>query len=51
MDAGLQVKELAEIIGVTPDTVINWEMRGSKPRGRKIRERIRRLLNVPVAFE
>jgi transcriptional regulator with XRE-family HTH domain len=51
IDAGLQVKELAKMIGVTPDTVINWELRGSKPRGREIRERIKILLNVPVTFE
>jgi transcriptional regulator with XRE-family HTH domain len=51
MDAGLQIKELAEIIGVTPNTVINWELRGTKPRGREIRERIRRLIKVPVVIE
>jgi len=51
MDAVLQIKELAEMLGVTIETVINWELRGTKPRGSKIRERIRRLLNVPVAFE
>ena len=39
MDAGLHIKELAGIIGVTPDTVINWEIRGTKPRGRETRER------------
>jgi DNA-binding transcriptional regulator YiaG len=50
MDAGLQVKELAEILGVTPDTVINWELRGIKPRGKKIRENIRTIINVPVTF-
>jgi DNA-binding transcriptional regulator YiaG len=31
MDAGLRIKELASLIGVTEDTVINWEMRGIKP--------------------
>lgn len=33
MDKGLMIKELAEIIGVTEDTVINWEIRGIKPVG------------------
>jgi transcriptional regulator with XRE-family HTH domain len=47
----LQIKELAEIVGVTPGTVINWELGGSQPRGRKIRKRIRRLIKVPVVFE
>ena len=31
MDAGLQIKELAKMIGGTEDTVINWEIRGIKP--------------------
>ena len=33
MDKGLMIKELAEKIGVTEDTVINWEIRGMKPHG------------------
>jgi len=28
MDAGLKIKELAKILGVKEDTVINWEIRG-----------------------
>jgi DNA-binding transcriptional regulator YiaG len=31
MDAGLQIKELAGLLGVTEDTVINWEVRGISP--------------------
>ena len=31
MDKGLKIKELARLIGVTSDTVINWEIRGVKP--------------------
>jgi len=31
MDAGLQIKELAAMVGVTEDTVIYWEIRGIKP--------------------
>jgi DNA-binding transcriptional regulator YiaG len=50
MDAGLQIKELAEMLGVTPDTIINWELRRMNPRGKKIRENIRTIINVPVAF-
>ncbi len=30
MDAGMQIKELASKVGVTKDTVINWESRGMK---------------------
>ncbi len=31
MDIVLQIKELASLIGVTEDTVINREIRGIKP--------------------
>lgn len=40
MDAGLQINELAEKIGVTPESVINWEIRGKKPKNDKIRKDI-----------
>ena len=40
MDAGLQIKELAEIIGVTGDTVINWELSGMSPLRKDVRNRI-----------
>jgi len=36
MDKGLMIKELASKLGVTEDTVINWEIRGMKPRGRNL---------------
>ena len=32
MDAGLKIRELASMLGVTEDTVINWEVRGLTPR-------------------
>ena len=41
MDAGFQIREFAEIIGVTPDTVINWELRGMKPLRKDVRKRVR----------
>jgi len=31
MDKGLPIRELASQIGVTEDTVINWEARGIRP--------------------
>lgn len=31
MDADMQIKELARIIGATEDSVINWELRGIRP--------------------
>ena len=40
MDKGLFQRELAEQIGVTEDTVINWEIRDIKPVGRNL-ERVR----------
>jgi transcriptional regulator with XRE-family HTH domain len=44
MDAGLRVKELAEIIWVTPDTVINWEIRGMKPKKEDIQKKLETIL-------
>ena len=31
MDRSMMIKELAALIGVSPDTIINWELRGVKP--------------------
>ena len=31
MDAGLLIKDLAGMLGVTEDTIINWELRGMRP--------------------
>jgi DNA-binding transcriptional regulator YiaG len=31
MDAGLQIKDLALMIGVSKDSIMNWEGRGIKP--------------------
>ena len=36
MYAGLKIKELAQILGVSEDTVINWEVRGVKPSSRSL---------------
>ena len=36
MDKGLMIKGLAEQLGVTDDTVINWEIRGMKPQGKSM---------------
>lgn len=47
MDKGLMIKELAEIIGVTEETVINWEIRGSKPRGESF-ERVREFIEAGI---
>jgi len=45
MDKGLLQRELAEQIGVSEDTVINWEVRDIQPEGRNL-ERIRNFLEI-----
>ncbi len=45
MDKGLLQRELAEQIGVTEDTVINWEIRDIKPVGRNL-EAVKRFLEA-----
>ena len=37
MDLGLQIKELARLVHVMPDTIINWELRNVKPGGKNLR--------------
>ena len=44
MDKGLLIRELAAQIGVTEDTVINWEVRGINPVGRNM-ERVREFID------
>jgi DNA-binding transcriptional regulator YiaG len=38
MDAGLQIKELAKVIDVTEDTIINWEMRSVSPTSNNLKK-------------
>ena len=38
MDAGLKIKELANMLGVSEDTVINWEVRGITPTSQNLKE-------------
>jgi len=44
-DRGLSMRELAEELGVTEDTVINWEVRGVRPRREKF-EILSRLFSI-----
>ena len=46
MDEGLKIKELAEFIGVKPDTVINWELRGMRPWRKEIRLKVERFIGI-----
>ena len=45
MDKGLLIREVVEQIGVTEDTVINWEIRDIKPVGRNL-DAVKRFLEV-----
>ena len=48
MDQRMMVKELAERIGVVPETVINWEKRNLKPT-RRHREQLQAVLGLDAA--
>ncbi len=37
MDLGLQIEDLARLISVTPDTIINWEPRSVKPASKNVK--------------
>ena len=42
IDTSLLIKELAHELGVSQDTVINWEIRGMKPAARNLRKVLER---------
>jgi len=44
MDGGLLTKEFADLIGVTENTIINWEVRGMKPWRRDIRKKVNQFI-------
>jgi len=48
MDKGLFIKDLAKIIGVTPDTIINWEKRDLKPYDKYVRK-IKKVTSLKLA--
>lgn len=51
MDKGLQIKQVAQAVKVSPDSVINWELRGRKPRYRHIAMLEKILgINLPVSL-
>jgi len=50
MDKGWMVKQLAGRLGVTPDTVINWEKRNLKPMPKQAK-RLRAVLGLNVEQE
>ena len=45
MGKNMLIREFAEQIGVTEDTVINWEIRAMKPR-KEAMERVKSFLEV-----
>ncbi len=40
MDSGLLIKDMADLVGVTEDTVINWEIRGRRPWRKDVRDKV-----------
>lgn len=48
MDKGLLIRELAALIGVSADTVINWELRGVKPTLKCHRQKVVEFLGLEV---
>ena len=48
MNAGLKIKKLAELIGVTLDTVINWELKGMRPLRKSVMEKVELLLQTKL---
>jgi len=43
MDRSMMIKELAALVGVSPDTIINWELRGVKPTAQRL-SRVKEIL-------
>jgi len=54
LDQGLLIKDFARLVGVSEDTIINWEKRNVKPRGRareKLMEYLKgKLGKNPIGF-
>ncbi len=50
MDLELQIKELARLVHVTSDTIINWELRNVKPSAMNLRM-IKKFLELEQAKE
>jgi DNA-binding transcriptional regulator YiaG len=51
MDKGLLMRELAEHLGVTEDTVINWEVRGTAPTKESLHKVVDLIANVSRLFQ
>lgn len=45
----MQIKQVAQALRVSPDSVINWELRGRKPRYRHI-SMLKRILGINLPF-
>ncbi len=43
MNRGMMIKELAVLLHVTEDTVINWELRGMQPQ-KKVMGRVKKFI-------
>ena len=51
MDKRLMIKELAALVGVSPDTVINWELRRVRPMGKSLKRLQETLEGIASAVE
>ena len=51
MDKGLLIRELVALVGVTADTVMNWELRGVRPMERSLRRLQEVLEEIASAVE
>jgi DNA-binding transcriptional regulator YiaG len=51
MNKGLLIRELAEHLGVTEDTLINWEVRGTAPNKETLHKVVDLIPNVARFFE
>ena len=45
MDKHLLIRELATLVGVSPDTIINWELRNVSPAEKSL-ENVREVLGL-----
>ena len=46
----MNIKELAERVGFLPGTVINWELRGMKPKKREEKEKLEGFIDFPYKY-
>ena len=48
LDRGMQSKQLARLVGVTPETIQNWEIHNRIPESRQNLEKLREILGLQI---